>query len=116
MSAVTPAMARCLAEMIEAESEERFEDAEIVCDGQSCWLGDRRVRRQTVTALLRLVAISDRNDGGSVERYAINSVGRSIHADPTMATSVAVAIMRGGGFTIVDGKIEPFPAKQAGAV
>lgn len=110
--AITTGMMRCLGDMIKAEQEGRYEDSEIVCDGLWCWLGERRVHRKTVRALLRLVAISEQSDSGGVQRFVINGVGRSIKDDPKMADSIAVAIMRGGGFSIVDGKIVPLPSQD----
>lgn len=55
---LTRAMLSVLRRMSDAEAADNLEDAEIVCDGRSCWLGTDRIARKTVDGLLCFVAIS----------------------------------------------------------
>ncbi len=112
---LSKAALRCLGEMIEAETDERYEDAELVCDGNSCWLGIRRVQKKTVNELLSVLALKDSNDGSTVQRYVINGVGRALHADPNLALDVVEALKQGGSFTIVDGKVQTLGVLLTGA-
>lgn len=73
---------KLLREMHAAEKAECYEDAEIVCDGLSCWLGNRQTTRRTVTQLLRVCVVSDVSDAGKgADRYVLNEDGRAIAED-----------------------------------
>lgn len=102
---LSKAALRCLGEMIDAEDDDRFDDAEIVCDGNSCWLGVRRVRIATVHELLRVLALKDSSAGSSVQRYLINSSGRAIYEKPELAQKIAAAVLNGTSFTVENGHI-----------
>lgn len=90
---------RCLHDMQVAEAEECFEDAEIVCEGIQCWLGDRQVSYRTVQALLRLLLVSESGDR-QVHRYTLNDCGRGVLRRPALAEEIAHALRAGGAFTI----------------
>lgn len=87
-----------------AERAENWDHAEIVCDGIDCWMGDERISRQTVNRLVRVVAVS-LDDGGGAEHYTLNGTGRALAEDPALVGDVEAAILRGGAFSIIDGKI-----------
>lgn len=69
--------------MAAAEKADALEDAEIVCEGQSCWVGLNRTTRAVVTELLRKVLVRSEDCNGGVERYTLNSDGRRAVDDPT---------------------------------
>ena len=92
-------MLLCLTEMREAEDAENYEDAEIVCEGIRCWLGDCQVSYSTVQGLLRLVLVSDTSDSG-VHRYTINDTGRGVLLRPELAAEVERVLAAGGAFSI----------------
>jgi hypothetical protein len=46
-----------LRSLLAAERAENWDQAEIVCDGLDCWMGDERLSRQTVNRLVRVVAV-----------------------------------------------------------
>jgi hypothetical protein len=87
-----------------AERAENWDHAEIVCDGIDCWMGDERISRQTVNRLVRVVAVS-LDDGGGAEHYTLNGTGRALAEDPALVGDVEAAILRGGAFSVIDGKI-----------
>lgn len=87
-----------------AEEAQRWEEAEIVCDGLDCWMGDQRISRATVNRLLRIVALSF-DDNGGAEHYTLNGTGRALANDPGLVREVEAAISRGGAFSIVDGRV-----------
>ena len=74
---------RVLVELLEAESDDRLEDAEIACEGLQCWVGPRRTRRAVVNELLRGCFISTAPCGEDLERYGLNSDGRLAARDPS---------------------------------
>jgi hypothetical protein len=101
--------------MIEAENDDRFDDAEIVCDGNSCWLGIRRVRIATVHELLRVMALKDSSAGSKVQRYLINGSGRALHAKPELAQEIVAAVIKGLSFTIENGLIKTIASPLSAA-
>jgi hypothetical protein len=78
----------CLTEMAASENVGEHEEAEIVRDGRTCWLGDRRIAQKTLTELLYYVAVSNRSDGLRCEHYGINSIGRKILENPELADEI----------------------------
>lgn len=102
---LSPAMRLALEELKSAAAREDWENAEIACCGIECWLGNRRTSWSTVNALLRLVAISDNNDNGSVRRYSINETGRAILADESQIEPLIAALRLGGAWEWKDGKL-----------
>ena len=95
---VTDNMTLALRRMADAEAAELFEDAEIVCSGRDCWIGDHPVASRTVDRLLTAFAISDVSEGAKTRRYVINGTGRAILADPLVAEEVMKAALTGGAF------------------
>ena len=95
-----------------AESAQNWDDAEIVCDGADCWLGDQRISRRTVNSLVRVVALSF-DDGGGAEHFTLNGTGRALADNPTLVRDVEAAIARGGAFSIEDGKVVDLLVKSA---
>lgn len=93
-----------LRSLLAAERAEIWDQAEIVCDGLDCWMGDERISRRTVTRLIRVVALS-LDDGGGAEHYTLNGTGRALAENPALGGDVEAAILRGGAFSIIDGKI-----------
>lgn len=90
-----------LANLLAAESVvDPDYEAEVVCEGRSCWIGCRRVPPAAVDELLRLVALKDVSEELAVKRYRINDVGRALHRRPEVETDIVRAIMSGGSFTI----------------
>lgn len=79
----------------EAYDAEDFDEAEIVVEGRSTWLGYVRIPRKVVIELLEVVAIRDIGDGGTLGRYAISGTGRAILEDPETAFRIKSALMRG---------------------
>ena len=74
---------RILTRLKEAEDADNLDDAEIVCEGRTCYVGLDTVSKATVFELLRLVLISDDSEQGKgVERYSLNEEGRAMVADP----------------------------------
>lgn len=102
---LTPAMLQVLQDLDQAEREERYEDAEIVCSGIECWLGDRHVSCRTVKSLLKLMALSF-DDMGGANHYTLNDTGRELSKHPELTEKIRAAIARGKPFQIVDGKVK----------
>jgi len=92
---LTKKMLEVMQLMYDAELADNLEDAEIVCDGRSCWLGLERVPRKTVDGLLCFVAISLEEMGTQVERYTLNETGRMLLISPDRADEVQIATMNG---------------------
>lgn len=103
---LTNTLDEILREMIAATDREDVENAEIVCEGIFCYLGLRRVHRGSVRRLLTLMAISDRSDG-SMERYAVNDMGRAIVRRPAIIQELATALREKKAYTIRDDRIVP---------
>lgn len=72
---------KVLKQMLAAEEADLLEDAEIVCDGNSCWVGDMQIRKETVTRLLQLCLVRSEDMGGC-EHYTLNEEGRAMAKDP----------------------------------
>lgn len=81
--------------MIAAEQAGDHDDAEIVCEGRSCWLGTERLTRKLVESLVFHVAVSHASEPGSLERYVINGTGRRIAENPRVADDVLKALAAG---------------------
>jgi hypothetical protein len=81
--------------MAAALDAEDYDEAELVVDGRSTWLGYEKVPRRVVIELLEVVAIRDISDGGKLQRYVISGTGRAILEDPETAFRVMSALMRG---------------------
>lgn len=97
---ISKAMLATLKTMIDADGAGQYEDAEIVCEGRSCWLGDRQVSRATVNSLLCMLVISDASDSGGIERYTVNEVGRALLQHPELAPRIAKAIAEQKPFSV----------------
>jgi hypothetical protein len=93
-----------LRSLLAAERAENWDQAEIVCDGLDCWMGDERLSRQTVNRLVRVVAVS-LDDGGGAEHYTLNGTGRALAENPALVRDIEEAVLRGGAFSVIDGKI-----------
>lgn len=81
MPPLTHRQLRVLALMNLADKRGEDYDAEIVVEDFFCYLGDERIGRQTVLALLRHCALKDVSldtSGDGVQRYVINETGREI--------------------------------------
>ncbi len=86
---ITRRQREILTAMAESEAREDFEDAEIACDRGVCFLGDTRVAKRTVFALLRLCLVRDETEGtGHLERYTINEHGRRQQPPPEILKSM----------------------------
>jgi hypothetical protein len=81
--------------MIAAEEAGDHDDAEIVCEGRSCWLGCERLTRRLVDHLVVHVAVSYVSEPGSLERYVINGTGRRIAKNPEIADAILKALAKG---------------------
>lgn len=92
---ISKAAMRVLTQMKDAEDTDDFDDAEIVCEGRSCYVGLDSISKATVNELLRLVLISDDSDGKGVERYSLNEEGRAMVADPDYIPKI-VPLLAGG--------------------
>ena len=80
---ISRAANRILERLKAAEDSDNLDDAEIVCEGRTCFVGLDTVSKATVYELLRLVLIRDDSDQGKgVERYSLNEEGRALLADP----------------------------------
>jgi len=74
--------ARSILERLKAaENRDELWEAEVVCEGRTCYLGLDRVSKAQIYELLRLVLISDTTDQGEgLERYELNEEGRAMLA------------------------------------
>lgn len=89
-----------LRRMQSEETEGNWEDGEIVRDGRAVYLGIDRLPGAVLRELLDAVAVSERSEPGGMERFGINGVGKAILRRPELADEVAVALLRGGAFTV----------------
>jgi hypothetical protein len=105
---MSPAVMRALRLMLAGKDSEDGE-GEIVREGRECWLGYTRIGSGTINQLLCLCAISDVSDGKGMERYAINSTGEALAANPLLESALIQAINMGKPFQIIDGKIALMP-------
>lgn len=86
------------------------EEGEIVCEGKQCYIDLTSVDKRDVYALLRVTAISDATDeGGALERYRLNSTGRSILFNPEIEHQITQALQQSGhsAFTIENHTVKP---------
>jgi hypothetical protein len=97
-------MVRLLQALATAEEEERWDDAEVTCEGRECWVGLRQTNWRTVNALLRLVALRDVSDTDCV-RYAINDVGQLLLEQSGAEDEIRRALYSGHNFTIENGHV-----------
>lgn len=81
--------------MTAAEAREEYDEAEIVCDGFRCYLGEIPVSHRTVKNMLQHVAVSAASEPGSLERYVISETGRRILEDPAVADRVVWCLLNG---------------------
>ena len=80
---------RVLIQMKQAEAEDNLDDAEIVCEGRSCYVGLDSISKATVNELLQFVLIRDGSDqGGKMERYSLNEEGRAMVDDPNYVPKI----------------------------
>lgn len=96
---MTPRAREILQWLVDLESipDEEGYEAEIVCDGLSCWIGAQRVHRSTVTQLLRLIALHDVSDVKGAQRYEINETGRALLRRPELESEITAAVLAGRG-------------------
>jgi hypothetical protein len=78
---MTPRCLEVLRSMLKAHEAQDWDNAEIVQDGDQCWLGDERISPRTVNRLLQLCLIRHEAMGGC-DHYTINEEGRRMVADP----------------------------------
>lgn len=98
---MTPAATRLLTAM-------RDEEEDLVCDRLECWVGLTRFSRRTVTALLRLTAISECRFPGGGETYTLNDTGRALLRRPELEAELMNTLLKGSGsFTIRDDRVVP---------
>jgi hypothetical protein len=85
-----------LKKMVAAEDAEAFEDAELVMEGRTAYLGYWRVPAGIVDELLRAVLIraSSDNDGRGLERYTVNEDGRKTAVDRSYVNPALVAALQ----------------------
>lgn len=92
---ISKAAMRALTEMRDAEAREAWANAEIVCEGRTCYLGLRSISRATVNELLRYVLVrQDSESGTRLERYSINEEGLAIVVDPSYRPKILEAFGR----------------------
>lgn len=65
-----------------AEDNDCYEDAEIVCSGLECWVGDHRTNWKIVNGLLRLCLLRDVSDTKGCLRFTLNEEGRAMADNP----------------------------------
>lgn len=106
MSFLTPACLRVLAAMNTAELEDRLDEAEIVGDRGTYYVGLDRISSRTVNRLLECTAIRDAPYNGGTNVYLLNDAGRSILRRHELAEELRNAYLQGKPFTIVDDKIQ----------
>ena len=93
---ISKAAMRVLTQMKAAEDTDDLDDAEIVCEGRSCYVGLDSISKATVNELLRLVLVRDDSDQGKgMQRYSLNEEGRAMVADPDYVPKI-VPLLAGG--------------------
>ena len=90
---ISAAATRVLTAMLEAEVSDELDDAEVVCDKGSCYLGLDTVSKRTVNELLRLCLVGY-DDSGGAEHYTLNEEGRKMVADPEYVPIIVAALKR----------------------
>lgn len=102
---LTPRAYEVLEQMGDADKRGAYEESELICEGNLCYLDISRISRHTVLVLLQYMAISTISEPGSLERYEINETGRAILEAPWLATKLARRLRTGRPFQIVDYRI-----------
>lgn len=87
---ISKAAMRILTRLKDAEDADNLDDAEVVCDGRTCYLGLDTVSKAKVFELLRLCLLSYDNSGGS-EHYLLNEDGRAMANDPNYIPKIVLA-------------------------
>ncbi len=100
-----PSSKKCLSTMVQQEALENWLGAELVCDKTTCYLGTKRIYWHTVKELLLLMAIRSVGSEGGVQRYTINSLGRSLLRRPEIEKEIKAAIMQGGSWTVEENRV-----------
>lgn len=98
----TPAVLFNLRLMLEAHEAEDWENAELVCDGAECWIGDHRTSRPTLAKMLRLGIL--RADAfnktglgsGHAERFTLNEEGIALARDPNYVPKLVSLVVTPG--------------------
>lgn len=94
--------------MAREEADENWDDAEIVCEGITCYLGGNRTSQKTVNNLIEHCCVSECSDEGStLHRYRINGTGKAALEDQSVPDKVRLALLRG---IPVDERGDPLPA------
>lgn len=106
-----------LKQMAEAHLKDEFEEAEIVAEGISVYLGYERISIKTVKALLDHCAISEEGDGGDYKfhRYTINCIGLLLVRKPEMDDAIWLKLRSNTPFTLKGDEIvdlEPLRPKR----
>lgn len=96
---------RLLSDMAEAEREERWEDAEVVRDGRSVWLGCEPVPGRDLDALIALTALSNSGEEKGLERFVLNGTGRALLRRPQLREALVKALRAGDPFTIENDEV-----------
>lgn len=86
---------KTLEAMVEAEAREDHDEAELVREKRTCWLGYERVSGKIVDELLMHVAVRSVSEPGSIERYVVSGTGREILKDPEVADRIVRALRSG---------------------
>lgn len=107
---LTPRQREVLEKMRAADDAKDYDNAEIVCDGGECWLGDEKLSRRTVDELVGMVLLSFDNLGGA-EHYTLNGSARAALDDESVIMRIRAALATG---TNVDDRGFPVPAPGAG--
>lgn len=102
---ISKAALSCLKRMVQAETRGKWDEAQLVCEGDTISLGQYRVPAPAVKELLQHIAIVKSYEGGLIQRYTINDVGRAIHYNPKLSEDIIAVVRQRGGFTIEDGKV-----------
>lgn len=110
-----------LRQMADAYGREDFLEAEIACEGISCWLGYERISIRTLKAFVDHIVVSRIDTSGngmylSLSGYwEINSTGMAVTRRPELADEVWLRVRNGKPFTIKDDRIcdlETFQKKR----
>lgn len=88
-----------LTAMLDAQAAGEWDNAEIVCDNNQCWLGLTRVSRRTVNQMVRDLLVSY-SQSQQVERYRPSGLARHVLAREALLGEVREAISNGVRFSI----------------
>ena len=93
---ISKAAMSILTRLNDAEDRDDLDDAEVVCEGRTCYLGLDAVSKAKVYELLRLVLLRDATDqNGQMERYTLNEEGRAMVKNPDYVPKI-VSLTTGG--------------------